>query len=48
VRLIGNLLGEAEAKVEIGAPVTGAFEHHAASAGPPARPAFTLLQWKRA
>jgi uncharacterized OB-fold protein len=48
VRLIGNLLGDAEAKVDIGAPVSGVFEHHPAREGPPARPGFTLLQWKRA
>lgn len=48
VRLIGNLLGDATQKVDIGASVTGVFEHHPASAGPPVRPAFSLLQWKRA
>jgi uncharacterized OB-fold protein len=44
VRLIGNLLGEAEAKVEIGANVTGVFEHHLAREG---KPGFSLLQWTR-
>jgi uncharacterized OB-fold protein len=45
VRLIGNLLGDAEAKVQIGAPVTGVFEHHPARE---TRPGFALLQWKYA
>lgn len=42
VRLVGNLLGDARADVEIGAPVQAVFEHHQ-KADPP----FTLLQWKR-
>jgi uncharacterized OB-fold protein len=48
VRLIGNLLGDALRDVQIGAPVTGVFERHPAVEGPPARPGFTLLQWKLA
>ncbi len=40
VRLIGNLLGEAEQPLEIGAAVAGVFEHHADD-----EPAHTLLQW---
>lgn len=42
VRLVGNLLGDPLAEVEIGAPVVGVFEHHEE-----AQPAFTLLQWQR-
>jgi len=42
VRLVGNLLGDPRAEVEIGAPVVGVFEHH-----DEAQPAFTLLQWQR-
>jgi uncharacterized OB-fold protein len=42
VRLVGNLLGDPLAEVEIGAPVLGVFEHH-----DEAQPAFTLLQWRR-
>jgi uncharacterized OB-fold protein len=40
VRLVGNLLGDPEQQVDIGAEVTAVFEHHA-----DAKPAFTLLQW---
>ena len=40
VRLIGNLLGDPEQPVRIGASVRGVFEHH-----PDAGPPFTLLQW---
>ena len=43
IRLIGNLLGDSQQTVTIGAPVEAAFEHHA-SADPP----FTLLQWRLA
>jgi uncharacterized protein len=39
VRLIGNLLGDPEQAVTIGAPVQGVFEHHE-QAG------YTLLQWQ--
>lgn len=42
VRVVGNLLGDPEAPVEIGTPVRAVFEHHAA-----AEPPFTLLQWER-
>lgn len=41
VRLIGNLLGDPQQAVNIGAEVEGVFEHHA-----DARPAFSLLQWR--
>ena len=41
VRMIGNLLGDPEQTVEIGATVDGVFEHHE-----DADPAFTLLQWR--
>ncbi len=41
VRMIGNLLGDPEQVVEIGATVDGVFEHHE-----DADPAFTLLQWR--
>jgi len=41
VRIVGNLLGDPEQPLEIGAPVTGAFEHHPAN-----DPEFTLLHWK--
>ena len=41
VRVVGNLLGDPEAEVIIGAEVEAVFEHHA-----DAEPAFTLLQWK--
>ena len=40
VRVVGNLLGDPEQAVTIGAPVRAVFEHH-----PDAEPAFTLLQW---
>ena len=43
MRLVGNLLGDPRAPVEIGATVTGVFEHH-----DDADPPFTLLQWTRA
>ena len=43
VRLVGNLLGDPRAPVEIGSRVRGVFEHHS-----DADPAFTLLQWTRA
>lgn len=42
VRVVGNLLGDPEARVEIGAEVMAVFEHHRE-----AEPAFTLLQWQR-
>ncbi len=40
VRLVGNLLGDPQQDVMIGAPVRAAFEHHN-----DAEPAYTLLQW---
>jgi len=42
VRVVGNLLGDPAAAVEIGTAVRAVFEHHAN-----AEPAFTLLQWER-
>ena len=41
VRLVGNLLGDAEQEVPIGAAVEGVFEHHEDADTP-----FTLLQWR--
>ena len=41
VRLVGNLLGDPNREVTIGAAVAGVFEHHRA-----ADPAYSLLQWK--
>ena len=41
VRLVGNLLGNPEQQVEIGAKVTAVFEHHQE-----AEPPFTLLHWQ--
>lgn len=41
VRLVGNLLGDPMQPLEIGAAVTGVFEHHL-DGDPP----FTLLQWQ--
>ena len=43
VRLVGNLLGDAEQPVVIGAAVNAVFEHHNDVEAP-----FTLLQWVRA
>ena len=40
VRMVGNLLGEPEQPLEIGAAVAGVFEHHHDD-----DPPFTLLQW---
>lgn len=42
VRMVGNLLGDPEAPVEIGAKVRGVFEHHEDVDQP-----FSLLQWER-
>ena len=42
VRLIGNLLGDPDQQVEIGAPVRGVFEPHERDGI-----AFALLQWRR-
>ncbi len=41
VRMVGNLLGDPEAEVIIGAEVEGVFEHHE-DGDPP----FTLLNWR--
>ncbi len=41
VRMIGNLLGDAEQAVTIGAPVEAVFEPHDA-----ATPPFTLVHWR--
>ena len=41
VRLVGNLLGDPEQAVEIGAAVEAVFEHHADD-----DPSFTLIQWQ--
>jgi uncharacterized OB-fold protein len=41
IRMVGNLLGDPEQPVEIGAAVEPVFEHH-----PDADPPFTLLQWR--
>lgn len=41
VRMVGNLLGDPQQDVPIGAQVTGVFEHHL-DADPP----FSLLQWQ--
>ncbi len=41
IRMVGNLLGDPEQKVSIGADVVPVFEHHG-----DADPSFTLLQWR--
>ena len=41
VRIVGNLLGDPFQPLEIGARVTGVFEHH-----PDNDPPFTLLHWE--
>jgi hypothetical protein len=43
VRIVGNLLGDPRAPVEINGLVNGVFEQHA-DADPP----YALLQWRRA
>ncbi len=43
VRMLGNLLGDPQRPVEIGAPVEAVFEHHT-----DAEPPFSLLQWRYA
>jgi len=43
VRMVGNLLGDPMQPLEIGAAVTGVFEHHPETEG--AAPGFTLLHW---
>ena len=40
VRLVGNLIGDPHQSLDVGAPVTGVFEHHLDN-----DPVFTLLQW---
>ena len=40
VRIVGNLVGDPQQPLEIGAPVSGVFEHHEGD------PPFTLLQWQ--
>ena len=42
VRLLGNLLGDAKAAVQIGARVEAVFEQHADAEKP-----FALVQWRR-
>jgi uncharacterized OB-fold protein len=41
VRMVGNLLGDPMQELEIGAAVTGVYEHHTDN-----DPNFTLLQWQ--
>jgi uncharacterized OB-fold protein len=41
IRMVGNLLGDPQQTVPIGAEVSGVLEHH-----PDAQPPFTLLQWQ--
>ena len=41
VRLVGNLLGDPEQEVKIGADVIGIYEHHHEADEP-----YTLLQWQ--
>ena len=41
IRMVGNLLGNPEQDVPIGAEVTGVYEHHEDAETP-----FTLLQWQ--
>ena len=41
VRMVGNLIADPKAPVEIGASVQGEFEHHLDADTP-----FTLLQWR--
>lgn len=41
IRMVGNLLGDPEQTVDIGAEVEPVFEHH-----PDGQPPFTLLQWR--
>ena len=41
IRMVGNLLGDPEQEVSIGAEVAPVYEHHS-DADPP----FTLLQWR--
>ena len=41
VRIVGNLLGDPEQDVEIGAEVEAVFEHHRDD-----DPPYTLIQWQ--
>ena len=41
VRMIGNLLGDTEAPIEIGSEVEAVFEDHSDDDGP-----YTLVQWR--
>jgi uncharacterized protein len=41
VRMVGNLLGDPQQEVEIGAAVEAVFEHHQT-----ATPPYTLVQWR--
>ena len=41
VRMVGNLLGDPQQEVVIGASVVGVYEHHTAVESP-----FSLLQWR--
>jgi uncharacterized protein len=41
IRMIGNLLGDPQQVVRIGAAAVAEFEHHAG-----AKPPFSLLQWR--
>ncbi|MEE2785653.1 MAG: OB-fold domain-containing protein [Pseudomonadota bacterium] len=41
IRMIGNLLGNAEQEVVVGAQVRGVYEHHEDAEAP-----YTLLQWE--
>jgi uncharacterized OB-fold protein len=43
IRMLGNLLGDPQQAVRIGAPVEAVFEPHDA-----AQPPYTLVQWRRA
>ena len=45
IRMLGNLLGDPQQDVRIGAPVEAVFEPH--DAADPQAP-FTLVQWRRA
>ena len=41
IRMVGNLVGDAEADIAIGAPVEPVYEDH-----DDAEPPFTLVQWR--
>jgi uncharacterized OB-fold protein len=43
IRMLGNLLGDPQQEVRIGAPVEAVFEHHEDGAAP-----YTLVQWRPA